>query len=125
MLNPRAMQDRAKIPAQGDVVSHAGKSGSGTTSSILVRLVRDYLRGQWVTLAFALLAMLVTSAMTMALAYIVQPAIRELFLNKNGQLLWIIPLAAGGILIVRAASFFAQPKLVGSLGERIVAAAQR
>src|SRR5207302_1456145 len=46
-------------------------------------------------------------------------------LNKNAQLLFVIPLAAGAILIVRAASFYAQQTLVGSLGERLVAAVQR
>jgi subfamily B ATP-binding cassette protein MsbA len=123
------MQDRAKIHGQDDIVaiSRAVKNGgrTATSMSVLRRLVRGYLRGEWATLGLALIAMLVTSAMTMALAYIVQPAIRELFLNKNGQLLLFIPLAAGGILIVRAASFYAQQTLVGSLGERIVAATQR
>jgi subfamily B ATP-binding cassette protein MsbA len=96
-----------------------------STLPLLVRLARDYLSGEAATLVLAMIAMIVTSVMTMALAYIVQPTIRELFLNKNGDMLLVIPLAACGILIVRAASFYAQQTWVGSLGERIVAATQR
>src|SRR5580704_12239182 len=93
--------------------------------SDLKRLVHDYLSGQWASLVPAILCMILTSAMTMALAYVVQPAIRDLFVAKNSEALLIIPLEAFGILVVRAASFYAQQTLIGSLGERLVAQIQR
>src|SRR5438105_9783834 len=128
MLNRRAMPNRAELsqPKQSLPIAPAPAGARPpSTFSLLVRLARDYLSGETGTLVLAMIAMIVTSVMTMALAYIVQPTIRELFLNKNGRMLLVIPLAACGILIVRAASFYAQQTLVGSLGERIVAATQR
>jgi len=119
------MSQRVEIERAGNRKTHALTADESGVAPVLLRLARDYLSGHWLTLAAAMLAMIVTSAMTMALAYIVQPAIRELFLNKNGQFLLPIPLAACAILIARAASFYAQQTLVGSLGERIVAATQR
>ena len=108
-----------------DLKSRSLAGSEPGVAAVALRLAHDYLRGQWLTLGAAMLAMIVTSAMTMGLAYIVQPAIRELFLNKNGHFLLLIPLLACAILIVRAASFYAQQTLVGSLGERIVAATQK
>jgi ATP-binding cassette, subfamily B, bacterial MsbA len=119
------MSQRVEIERAGNRKTRALTADESGATPVLLRLTRDYLSGHWLTLAAAMLAMIVTSAMTMALAYIVQPAIRELFLNKNGQFLLLIPLAACAILIARAASFYAQQTLVGSLGERIVAATQR
>jgi len=95
------------------------------TGAIVARLFHDYIKGQWPALAAAIVCMLITSAMTMTLAWIVQPAVKELFFHKNASMLTIIPLAALGVLWVRAASFYAQQTLVGTLGERVVAAAQR
>jgi subfamily B ATP-binding cassette protein MsbA len=95
------------------------------TAAIVKRLFHDYIRGQWRMLALALTCMLITSTMTMALAWIVEPAVKELFVHKNPAMLTVIPLAALAVLWIRAASFYAQQTLVGSLGERVVAAAQR
>ncbi len=85
-------------------------------------MVRDYLGAQGPLLALAIVCMLVSSAMTMALAYVVQPAIKGLFLVKDASALWIVPLEAVSILWIRAASFYGQQALLGSIGERLVAA---
>src|ERR1700676_3832872 len=99
------MSNRVDLARTGQTSPIATAAAGGrrpSTLSILARLARDYLSEEAGTLGLALLAMIVTSLMTMALAYIVQPTIRELFLNKNGQMLLVIPLVACGILIVRA-----------------------
>ena len=53
-------------------------------------------------LALAMTCMLITSAMTMALAWIVEPAVRELFFHKNASMLVVIPLGALGVPVVQA-----------------------
>jgi subfamily B ATP-binding cassette protein MsbA len=95
------------------------------TWPVIARLQRDYLRGRWGTLSLAVICMVVTSAMTVALAYLIDPAVKELFLAKNPHMLAVVPAAAFAVLAIRAASFYAQQTLVGSLGEQIVAAGQR
>jgi subfamily B ATP-binding cassette protein MsbA len=101
----------------------ATASGAGSFAD-LARVVRDYMGPQWPLLALAIVCMLITSAMTMALAYVVKPAINGLFIDKNAGASWVIPLEALGILWIRAASFYGQQALLGSIGERIVAAVQ-
>jgi subfamily B ATP-binding cassette protein MsbA len=115
---------RAALPPVPPQAGRADLPASGTWP-IIRRLFRDYVRGQWPTLAIALVCMLITSAMTMALAYIVGPTIEDLFQKKDPTMLTLIPAAALGILWVRAASYYAQQTLIGSLGERVVAASQR
>ncbi len=107
------------------ISAKAGREAARTgTFADLARVVRDYIGPQTPLLVLAIFCMLITSAMTMALAYVVKPAINGLFLAKNGGALWIVPLEALGILWIRAASFYGQQASLGSIGERLVAAVQ-
>jgi subfamily B ATP-binding cassette protein MsbA len=110
-------------PTTGSKTSRAQPKSSGTLSD-LARVVHDYMGPQGPLLALAIVCMLITSAMTMALAYVVKPAINGLFLVKDPGAAWIVPLEAVGILWIRAASFYGQQALLGSIGERLVAAVQ-
>ena len=93
--------------------------------SIAARLWRDYVRARQGTLIPAMLCMAVYAATNGVLAWLVGPAIKDIFMDKNASLLAVIPLAALAVLWVRAASFFAQATMIESLGEKVVAEAQR
>ena len=127
MLNRAPMSSRLDAGLSPIALSKGARDGNAPpgTGAVIRRLFHDYVRPQWTTLALAIPCMLITSAMTVGLAYLVDPAVKQLFLVKNPQALAVIPLAAFGVLALRAASFFAQQTLVGSLGERVIAASQR
>ena len=74
--------------------------------AIVRRLVRDYIGHQWGKLAIAGLCMIVASSMTGALAWIIDPAIKKIFLEKDVQMLLIIPLEVVGIIALRAVTSY-------------------
>jgi subfamily B ATP-binding cassette protein MsbA len=95
------------------------------TMAVLRRLARDYLRGQWGILSVGIALMVVTAGANTALAWLLDPAIKLMFLQKQATMLTIIPLAVFGVLVVRAATTYGQQTMIESLGERVVAATQR
>jgi subfamily B ATP-binding cassette protein MsbA len=92
---------------------------------VIRRLLHDYVRGQWRVLAIAVVCMVVTAGMTAALSWLLDPAVKFLFLQKRADMLAIIPLTVFAVIVLRAVTQFAQQSLVDTVGERAVAAAQR
>jgi len=95
------------------------------TRQVIGRLLRDYIYGHWSTLAVAMLLMALTAGTTTALAYLIDFIVKTLFIQKDPTMLLVIPAVAFGILCVRAASMYGQQTMIDSLGERVVADAQR
>jgi len=95
-----------------------------TSFVIIERLFRDYVRRQWKTLWPAVAGMAVTAAMTGLLAWLTDPAIKYLFLEKDNRMLIAIPLAILGVVVVRAVAQFIQQSLMDTVGERAVAESQ-
>ncbi|HEY1709154.1 MAG TPA: ABC transporter ATP-binding protein [Rhizomicrobium sp.] len=93
--------------------------------AIVRRLVHDYMREQWPTLAVAVTCMVITAAMTAALAWLTDPAIKLLFQDKRADMLLYIPLTILAVVSVRAVTQFTQQSLMDTVGERAVAHAQR
>jgi ATP-binding cassette, subfamily B, bacterial MsbA len=93
-------------------------------AAIIRRLVTQYMRKQWTTLAVAVVCMIVTASMTAALAYLTDPAIRYLFLEKRADLLVLVPAAIFGVVVVRAVTQYLQQSMMDSVGERAVAETQ-
>jgi len=93
--------------------------------SVIRRLLRDYMGRQWPLLALGIVCMIVTASMQGALAGIINPAIKRLFLQKHEGMLIIIPLEIMGIIILRAVSGFGEQSIINTVAERIVAAVQR
>jgi ATP-binding cassette, subfamily B, bacterial MsbA len=94
-------------------------------TAIISRLFRDYVRKQWRMLWVALFCMVVTAAMTGALSWLLDPAIKLIFLEKRHDMLLVIPLAVLGVIVVRAFMTFFQMMLIDTMGERVVANVQR
>ena len=104
--------------------SHAPQAPMGDFK-IIHRLLRDYMSRQWGKMAFAVLCMLTTASTTGALAWLLDPAVKKIFLEKNTEMLLLIPVALVGVVILRALSTFGEQATINSVGERIVAAVQR
>ncbi len=69
---------------------------------------------------FAMLCMLVIGAATSATAFLVKPALDEIFLNKNADMLKLIPVAIVIIYLVKGACSYGQTVLMNFIGQRIV-----
>ena len=68
-----------------------------------------------------MICMLVVGATTSALAFLVKPALDEIFLKRNAEMLQWIPLAVVGIYLTKGACSYAQTILMNFIGQRIVA----
>jgi len=95
------------------------------TGAVIRRLLRDYVRAQGPILAAAVIFMLLTSAASALIPLGLEPALRLIFVEHRRDLLAPIALAALGIMLVRAVTFFAGKSLIDSVGERAVAGVQR
>ncbi len=95
------------------------------TVAALRRLAHAYLRGNWPVLLAGIGLMVLTAATNTGLAYLLDPAVKQLFLDKNPAALTSIPLEVFAVLALRAACTYGQQSLLESLGERVVAASQR
>lgn len=93
--------------------------------AIIRRLLRDYMGRRWNRLALAAACMLTTAAMNGVLAWLLDPATRELFLDNNARMLLIIPLEIVGVVALRAATGFGEQYILNNVAERAVADVQR
>jgi subfamily B ATP-binding cassette protein MsbA len=89
------------------------------------RLFRDYVAGQWATLAIAIVCMAVTAAASGAIPILIKYTTQYLFEQKRADMLLPITFAVIALMVVRAASFFAQKSLNDTVAERVIAGAQR
>jgi subfamily B ATP-binding cassette protein MsbA len=93
--------------------------------SLLARLWRTYVWPRKVTLGFAVICMIGGALAAASLAYLLDPAIKYIFVDKRPDMLVWIPLA---ILVAIAARFFfnyTEATLNSSIGQGVVADVQR
>jgi subfamily B ATP-binding cassette protein MsbA len=101
------------------------RAAASNDFAIIRRLLRDYMGRRWNRLAVAAACMLTTAGMSGVLAWLLDPATRELFLDNNARMLLIIPLAIVGVVALRAATAFGEQYILNNVAERVVADVQR
>ena len=69
----------------------------------------------------AMLCMLVVGATTSALAFLVKPALDEIFLKRNSDMLMWIPLAVIAIFLIKGGCNYTQTILMSFIGQRVIA----
>lgn len=69
----------------------------------------------------AMLCMIIVGALTAALAFLVKPALDEIFINKNSRMLAWIPIAVIGIFLLKGVCQYAHTIIMSYIGQRIVA----
>ncbi|HJR50809.1 MAG TPA: ABC transporter ATP-binding protein, partial [Gemmatimonadales bacterium] len=91
---------------------------------LLGRLL-PYLRPYWPVLALGgLLALLVAGAEAL-IAWLVKPAMDDIFLRRDLAMLRVIPLALLGAYVAKGLGRFGQSYLMASVGERVIARIRR
>jgi subfamily B ATP-binding cassette protein MsbA len=93
--------------------------------AILARLAHDYLGHRYLVVGAALACMITTSSMTGLLAYLLDPASKKIFLDKNAAMVLLITLGIVAVVAVRALTSFGEQFLMNSIAERVVSEVQR
>ena len=87
---------------------------------LLTRLV-PYLRPYWPLLALGGLLALVVSGSEAFIAWLVKPAMDDIFLKRDVTMLRLIPLVLLVTYVIKGAGRFGQSYLMASVGERVIA----
>ena len=91
---------------------------------LLARLL-PYLRPYWPVLVLGGVLALLVSGAEAFIAWLVKPAMDEIFLKHDETMLRIIPLALLGAYLLKGAGRFGQSYLMASVGERVIARIRR
>jgi ATP-binding cassette, subfamily B, bacterial MsbA len=91
---------------------------------LLLRLLR-YLKPHWPTVVAGGLLALVVSGAGGLIAWLVKPAMDDIFLRRDLVMLKLIPLALLGVYLVKGATSYGESYLMASVGERVVAQLRR
>src|SRR5215470_15704330 len=91
---------------------------------LLYRLV-PYLRPYWHVLLLGGVLALVVSGSEGLIAWLVKPAMDDIFLKRDVVMLKLLPFALLAVYLVKGAGSFAQSYLMASVGERVIARIRR
>ncbi len=92
--------------------------------TLLWRLA-PHLRPHWPVLALGTLLALLVSGAEGLIAWLVKPAMDDIFLKRDLLMLKLIPLALLGAYLLKGAGRFGQSYLMASVGERVIARIRR
>lgn len=87
--------------------------------AIYRRLVR-YLNPYWIKLVVAVVLMLVVSATAAGIAYLVKPALDEIFIARKADMLHLLPMVIAGVYLLRAVCDYGRYYLMADVGQHIV-----
>ncbi len=82
----------------------------------LLRYLRPY-RGRLILAAFCMVGV---AGLTASLAYLVKPALDEIFLNKDQRMLYIIPLVVATVYILKGIFDYGQYYLMSYVGQSVI-----
>ena len=83
--------------------------------------MRDHVRPHLGRLLLAGLCMVAAAGATAALAYLMEPVLDEIFLEKDRTLLVVVPVAVILITLLRGAATYGQAVLMAFVGQRVIA----
>jgi len=91
---------------------------------ILSRLFRESIRPQVLKLSITFIFMIIIALATGATAWLLDPAIEKIFLEKDATMIWLIPLGVIGILFTKGIATYFQVSILTEVGQKIVADTQ-
>ena len=92
---------------------------------LMLRLMRTYVAPYWRRLAFAMVLMLASAAMTGGMAALMEPVMDKVFSGKNPAMLWPLGLTVFAVFVIRGAVTYGHNVIMNSLGQRITSDANR
>jgi subfamily B ATP-binding cassette protein MsbA len=84
-------------------------------------LVRQHVRPHWGRIALAIVAMCLAAAATAVNAWLMEPVLDQVFVQRDRAMLFLIPLAVVAAALVKGGAAYAQAVLLNHVGQRIIA----
>ena len=103
----------------------SGVAAQSSTRVLVRRLLRERLRGYFVPIAGALLCMAAIAAGNAGIIWLMQPALDDVFIAGDRELLWPISIAILALSALIGGAFYCQAVLMAWVGEGIVAGFRR
>ena len=91
-----------------------------TTAYLVRRLASESVRLHLGRLLLAVFCMGIVAATTAANAWLLEPVLDQIFVEKNETLLWVMPAAVFAIALVKGIATYAQAVLMAFVGQRII-----
>jgi subfamily B ATP-binding cassette protein MsbA len=91
------------------------------SSLLLRRLLRDYIAPHKRRIALAVLCMVVAAACTATYAALLEPVMDEIFVNKDEQMLFWIPIMVVGVAFINGAASYGNSVIMKIVGQRVIA----
>src|SRR5207247_3431186 len=112
----QARRDRGALPA-------ARRRMSGATT--LYRRLFVYLRPHVGALCLGTALAIVVAAMEGAIAWLVKPAMDDIFIRRDLTMLRVLPLLLFGAYLLKGVARYGQSYLMAAVGERVIATLRR
>ncbi len=96
-----------------------------STKQILKRLINSYLKKHYIKIFISIVCMVIVAGATATNAWLMQPVLDDIFINKNKDYIIIIPVIILLIAFVKGIASYFQSVLMSFVGYKIVADLQR
>jgi ATP-binding cassette, subfamily B, bacterial MsbA len=100
--------------------NNTSKSKYDSSFYLLSRLFGDHVKSKSSMLAITIVCMLIVSVSTAVNAWMMQPVLDEVFLKKNQQMLYLIPLAVIVTALLKGFATFYQQVTLKKIGQHIL-----
>src|SRR5437870_3342021 len=120
---PRAShaRDTGGVCTRGGGGARAASPQGGERAMKLYLRLLQYLRPYWVRLIAAAVCSGLVAAFTGAYAWLVRPALDEIFINRNATWLILLPVALMAVSVLKGFASYGQTYLMTYVGTRVVA----
>ena len=92
---------------------------------MIKRLFHFFIKKHYIKIFIAILCMVVVAGTTATNAWLMQPVLDDIFINKNEKLIFIIPIIIFSIAVIKGIASYFQSILMSQVGYRIVADLQK
>ncbi len=99
-------------------------SERSTTGALVSRLIQEQVRPHFKLLAFSVVCMGIVAAATATNAWLMQPMLDKVFLERDQSMLWIIPLIILAVAIAKGLATYGQSVTMSHIGQRIISTVQ-
>lgn len=100
------------------------QTAPSSTGSLLRRLLAEQVRPHLGTLILAILSMSIVAAMTAAIAWLLKPAIDQVFTQRDPYWTVMVPIAVVIVVVVKGVATYFEGTLMTRFGERVIADTQ-
>ena len=95
-----------------------------SSQALVARLYLGHIRRHLAKLSFAAFCMVLVAAATAANAWLMEPVLDEVFLERNADMLLLVPLAVLTIALIKGVAGYLQGYIMAAVGQRIIADVQ-